>query len=122
MNIENVKIWPHVFSITSIEESDFDKMQQWCADNCSGQWSVIAVPPYGRRVSTSDLKIHLIASSPPKYQYEIDGDSYSPASLTKKSQVFYSFQEESDAVAFKMHFHSPQEDDDYENDLKNPPF
>lgn len=120
MDIEHVKLWPYAFAVTRVTEEKFEQMQQWCANNCNGQWSAIRAPRY-RRMTSNDTGIDIILSSPPKFQNEIEGHSYSPASTTVKSQLLFSFQEEGDAVAFKLHFQSSEEVDS-SNEPPNPPF
>lgn len=107
MKLEPIKLWSNAVTIKKISEDEFKSIQQWCADNCKGQWNVISANAHSypsRNLTT------IISSSPPKFSSDVDNHPYSPASFTKKFSLLIAFEEEDDLVTFKLNFHSSEDD------------
>lgn len=82
---------------TSIIREDIKKMITWCDQNCKSQWATIEPgATYDSNISMS-FHANTLHTSP------ID-ESYPSAVLTKKPKFLIVFEDEADALGFKLAF------------------
>lgn len=104
MSIENGKLFEHCFWINwdeSHPKAKWNEIEEWCAEICSGQWMIIttssASTRYGDEGSVvTNIYSRAIHSPPTPYV------NYPAAQINKQAKRLIIFENQQDAIAFKL--------------------
>ena len=102
MKIQHSILFEHAFLLESVGGRDngkrIDFINNWCGQNCEGRWLLIDGSSYSGSTSLS-----VSYYSKAFHESPID-EKYPPASIKIRCQKIISFEESSDALAFKLYF------------------
>lgn len=105
MSIENGKLFEHCFWINWDQihkKENWEEIEDWCAEVCSGQWTVIKNTPASSANGWNEghllTSIYSRAVHTPPSPYK----NYSAAEIKKNAHRLIIFENQEDAAAFKL--------------------
>lgn len=101
MDIKQIPIFSHAFLLSRLGGRDsgskFEEIQKWCNNNCNGRWMTS-----GGGSFTSNIELEYCSSA--KHISPISDEYYPHSSIRIHGNKFISFENEADAMAFKLTF------------------
>lgn len=100
MSIENGKLFEHCFWVNQ-DQVDWEDMEDWCAEVCSGQWMIIKSSrsdTLGHDNGYIKTNIYSRAVHTPPSPYE----NYPAVTISKDAHKLIIFENQEDATAFKL--------------------
>lgn len=100
MKIETFLIFQYPFLLTESNRNvQIENMQTWCNENCNGRWMVLDSNSF-RGGGTFTISYCSIAM----HESPLKDETYPRSEIKKSANTIISFEEESDALAFKLYF------------------
>ncbi len=116
MEIKQIPIFSHAFLLdglgggggrSSRVEGKFVQVQRWCSENCNGQWMVFDGSSF-----QSSGRVSAIYCSKAQHESPMIDEIYPHAEIPMNGDKIISFEEETDAMAFKLFFYEEEKVDD----------
>ena len=116
MEIKQIPIFSHAFLLdglgggggrSSRTEGKFEEVQRWCSENCDGRWMVWEGSSF-----QSSCTVNVVYCSKAEHESPIEDQLYPHAEIPMRGDKMIGFEEETDAMAFKLFFYEEEKVDD----------
>ena len=122
MDIKQTPIFLHAFLLdnmrdgssgrgmsTSKTKGDLEKAQDWCNENCDGRWMIFG----STSTSFSGGGVDVTYCSKAEHESPIENEPYPQSMIKVTGHRIISFEEETDAMAFKLFYYKDPNEGEY---------
>lgn len=110
IEITQAPLFPYAFLLDNMKGKEVDKkfeiVQEWCNSNCNGRWMIIDSMGYGGIMSISISYYSKAVHDTPVEKH------YPPSQIELETIKIISFEDETDAMAFKLSFTNDPRDNE----------
>ena len=109
MDLKQLPIFSNAFLLEGIgsdrgrDGGKFQELQNWCNENCNGRWMVFS------GTSFQGAGIEILYCSKAEHISPLDNEIYPQSTINIHGNKVISFEEDTDAMAFKLYFEEPEE-------------